>query len=148
MYSKFVDHLAVALAMYQRNDSAGASKAIQAAFKSPDADKSMSMLLARNERAFKASADDVGVDFEVPGDELRLEPEQEVMASDDGDADDMAMPEEELEAPITASLRRLKASAAKERSAKQVASKAAASKKPAVKQTASLKDRYFAAIKG
>ena len=143
MYSKFVDHLAVALAMYQRNDSAGASKAIQAAFKSPDADKSMSILLARNERAFKASAGDVGVDFEAPGDDLRLEPEQDVMASDDGDADDMAMPEEELDAPVTASLRRLKATAAKERAAKQTAAK-----KPAVKQTASLKDRYFAAIKG
>jgi hypothetical protein len=131
MYSKFVDHLAIAFDFYKKADNQSASTAIKAAFESPDADKSVGMLLRRNNVAFRASAaQDIGLDFEVPGDDLRVPPDAKVTATEDNDEDDVSV--EEPSEEVQASMKRL------------TTRKATAAAKPA---SSTLKDRYFASLR-
>ena len=133
MYSKFVDHMAIAFDFYKKSDAKSASAAIKAAFESPDADQSVGVLLRRNNIAFRASAaQDIGLEFEAPGDDLRVPPNDKVTATEDNDEDDLSVPEPSEE--VQASMKRL------------TAKKVTAAAKPASKAS-TLKDRCFASLR-
>lgn len=74
-YLQFFDHLAIAYAAYQTGNAESANIAIQAAFDSRDAQTAVTVMLDHNERAVTA-ASDTGVEFDTPGEEQRVMPNE------------------------------------------------------------------------
>jgi hypothetical protein len=74
-YNRALDLIACAAASYTAGNLKEASSFVTQAFKSPDCEEATLAMLHHNEAAVKAAADDAP-DSELPGEELRLEPDE------------------------------------------------------------------------
>lgn len=102
---KFFDHLALAFDAYTRGDASLANTQVQAAFDSPDAKHAVKAMLAHNEKVEAArilAASDIGVEFDVPGDEQRVVPEDK--STSVAKADEVEPEETPAKEPVTASV--------------------------------------------
>lgn len=72
-YNKFLDLVALAAAAFDQKDTAKASKLMTAAFKHPHRASAVEAMLDHNQQAVEASSFDGDLDEDFPGEELRIE---------------------------------------------------------------------------
>lgn len=102
---KFFDHLALAFDAYTKGNATVANKQIQSAFDCADAKVAVKAMLDHNERVEAArirAASDIGVEFDVPGDEQRVVPEDKSVSAEAEDEEQ----EVEEPTPVSASTRK------------------------------------------